>query len=251
MSRPGRMGPILGWSLFVVGASVGVALAVLAVLPDGDEPEVAAPPGSPAPPEPDVVQQALRSAVSIRAIGCRVESTGSGTVLAEGIVTNAHVVAGADEIVVTTLDGRELPAELRAFDEELDLALLAVPGLEAEPLRPGQPTTGSEAVALVPGADEDVLDAVPVAIERTITIFTSDIYGDGRYERRGIELRADITPGDSGAGVIDGQGEVVGVVFSASQRSSDVAYAISGTELAGFVATRADEPVPAGECVTG
>ncbi len=246
MSRPVRVGMLVGGALLVVAVGLG---AVLTVLADGDETAVVEPP-RPDPPGPKVVDRALRSAVSVRARGCRVETTGSGTVLAEGVVTNAHVVAGAEEIVVTTPGGAELPAELRAFDEELDLALLVVPGLDVDPLRPGDPATGTEAVALVPG-DDEVLDAVPVAIERTITIVTSDIYGDGRYERRGIELRADIAPGDSGAGVIDGRGEVVGVVFSASRRTSDVAYAISGAELADFVATRAEAPVPGGECVTG
>lgn len=245
--------------LLVLGAAMGAVMVVLTVgggaetsrdSVDRAEPGLLAPPG---PPSVAVLDDARPSAVLITATGCPRESIGSGVVVEAGVVTNAHVVAGATEVLVTATDGRQYPAEIRAFDPVLDLALLDVGNTLLPPLDVAEPQSGTETVALVrddlnAGA---ALQPLPLSIERTINIFIADIYGAGRHERRGIEVHGDIGPGDSGAGIIDGNGAVVGVVFSASRRSVDVGYAISATELAGFVAARSSTPADSGSCLRG
>ncbi len=239
MAPSSRIGTSMLWSLIVVAGLVAAfALAV---------PDLSGSSTVPAgPPDAGTVESARESAVLVMASGCRVDSIGAGVVVAEGIVTNAHVVAGATDVTITTTEGEIHRAEIRSFDAERDLALLHVPGLDVPALSRGLPAGGTEAVALVRG--DDAVDVVPVSITRTITIFISDIYGDGRYERSGVELTADISPGDSGGGLIDANGDLVGVVFSASRRTPDVAYAISAVELESFTATKAQSPVDPGEC---
>ncbi len=250
--------------LLVVAAVMGAVVIVLTVGGgaetanrgsggDGVDRSEAGPLAPPGPPSAAVLDDARPSAVLITATGCPTESIGSGAVLEAGVITNAHVVAGATEVLVTATDGRQYPAEIRVFDPVLDLALLDIGHVSLPPLVVAEPHSGTETVALV----RDDLDAgaplqpLPLLIERTINIFIADIYGAGSHKRRGIEVRGDIGPGDSGAGIIDGNGAVVGVVFSASRRSVDVGYAISPTELAGFAAARSSTPVDSGSCLRG
>ncbi|HET8970327.1 MAG TPA: MarP family serine protease, partial [Candidatus Nanopelagicales bacterium] len=109
-----------------------------------------------APPESGVatsagVQQAASSIVRVTgvAVACRRGQEGSGWVVAPGrVVTNAHVVAGMREASVQVGGvGREYAAQIVVFDPERDLAVLAVDGLNAPPLRLGGTlATGNEAV---------------------------------------------------------------------------------------------------------
>lgn len=234
--------------LLVVLVAIGALVYVLDGS-DGSTGGTASP--SPAatigPPDPEIVATAAASGVLIEATGCLGDSVGSGAVLADGVVTNAHVIAGSTAVTVTTAEGDVHEAEVRAFDPLKDLALLVVPDLDLEALGYGAPVGGSEGVALV--RQDGEIEIVPVEIARTITIFTSDIYGEGRHERKGMELRAEIDPGDSGAGVIDAQGEVVGIVFSSSRRTPGVGYAISAVELDELIASSANAAISTGECL--
>jgi len=240
MSRFSRLRTLVIWSL---GVAMSLAAALALAVPDLDGP----PPASSAGPGAETVATARLSAVLVTASGCAVSSVGTGVVVAEGIITNAHVVAGSREVLIVTTSGDRLNGEVRAFDPERDLALLHVPDLDVPVLIPGRPRGGTEAVALV--RDDDRVDVVPVSIERTINIFITDIYGEGRHQRAGLELDGVISPGDSGGGIVDAEGELVGVVFSASLGSPEVAYAISAVELDRFVSSKADAPVDTGACL--
>src|SRR5690606_14051846 len=104
------------------------------------------------PPDPElavssVVVNAERSVLKVHgsAPQCDRQIEGSSFVYAEGLVaTNAHVVAGTDEVRVES-EGRLLDAEVVVFEPEKDLAVLSVPGLDA----PALPTTAE------PGASGD------------------------------------------------------------------------------------------------
>ena len=249
------MGPGVGIaaSLLVVLLFVGGALAaVVATGGSRPDPVVAAPQ-----PTAVLVSDPGRSAVLVDATGCRRDSAGSGVVTADGVVTNAHVVAGADEVRVTTTEGEVLAASVGAFDPVRDLALLVVPGLATPPLPTGVPQGGTDATALV-RADEEPdgpesegvgVEAVEVHIARTIDIVSTDIYGQGEHERRGLELAGAINSGDSGGAVIDAQGHVVGIVFSASRRTPDVAYAVSAVEIVNLQVGSGAQPVDTGPCL--
>lgn len=233
-----------------------VVVAVLAIWTHGSETTPAATPASdpqPTPAAPDTVAigRARAAAVAVTATGCGLDAVGSGVVVGDGVVTNAHVVAGSDSVVVVTPDNTELAARVVAFDPLRDLAYLEVDDLDAEPLAIAEPAGGRETIAIARSdeTDEVEFEVIPLTIARTIRIFISDIYGDGRHERAGIELRGEIGPGDSGAGIVDGRGDLVGVVFSASRRDGDVAYGVSAVELESFIAASAGTVADTGPCL--
>ncbi|MFV2039066.1 MAG: trypsin-like peptidase domain-containing protein [Acidimicrobiales bacterium] len=248
-SKGVRVGAELAWPVLVMAVVAGAAvLVLLAYSSSSARPDAS----SPDPSGTDVVGQAYDSAVLVQAIGCRFDSVGAGVAVDGGVVTNAHVVAGATDVRVHTTDGDEVRATVVAFDPRLDLAVLDAPGLLVPALELGAPAATNPVVVLSRGEDtagEPVVLPVDGNVERTINIFIADIYGDGRYERRGLELIADLGPGDSGAGIIDSSGQMVGVVFSTSRRQREVVYAISATEVGGLIARTETGPVDTGECL--
>lgn len=230
--------------LVAVAAAVSVVL-VVADTGQGDRADAGIEP-------PDRKAVPMDAGVLITALGCRLESFGAGVIVDEGIITNAHVVAGATEIEVYAPGATlPLPATVVAFDAFDDLALLRTDLPVGVALPVGRPSAGSDVVALARATDdsgESRLVPVEVRIERLIDIFIADIYGDGRNERDGLELLADIGPGDSGAGLVDSAGTLVGVVFSSSRGKDGVAYAIDASELADLVAGASDDGVDNGVC---
>src|SRR5690606_9850200 len=85
----------------------------------------------------DALNVAAGSVVRItgNALACGVAQTGTGFVVADDrVVTNAHVVAGVTEPVVETLGGQVIAGTVVYFDPADDLAVIAVPGLDAAAL---------------------------------------------------------------------------------------------------------------------
>lgn len=245
MTRRDGVGTGLAATFLVVVVFIGGAIAAVIAVDRGGGSDVATVPT----PTPVVVsvETARESAVLVDSTGCSLDNQGSGVVTADGVVTNAHVVAGATEITVTTAAGDEFAAAVLAFDPVRDLALLVVEGLEAEPLATSAPQGGTDAVALV-RADTEV-DVAEVGIERTINIVSTDIYGQGEHRRRGMELAADIDAGDSGGAILDAAGNVVGIVFSASRSQTNVAYAVSALEIPALVEASTGEAIEPGRCL--
>ena len=70
----------------------------------------------------------------------REQSLGTGFIISSDgyILTNNHVVSGADEVMVKLSDGREIKGEIKGADEKLDLALIKISDKEVFPCsRPG------------------------------------------------------------------------------------------------------------------
>jgi S1-C subfamily serine protease len=150
--------------------------------------------------------------------------SGSGALVDHGLVlTSAHTLRGAESIVVTR-DDTEAPATIVGFDPELDLAYLAV-DIDGEPLDVDSSGVepGERGRAWVVRDGEAV--PVDVVVDRRIRLETEDIYVEGDTVRPGLELTADIEPGDSG-GVVLVDGDVVGVVWARSRHQPGRAYAI-------------------------
>lgn len=170
--------------------------------------------------------------VGLQVIGCSpYPEVGSGMlVTVEGVdepvvLTSAHVVKGAREISVTRGDARG-DATIVAFDPDLDLAYLAVDGIEAPfpwPIDSEAVEGGERGVAYVVRDGEVV--PLPLTITRRVQIRTEDIYVEGETVRPGYELAVDIDAGDSGGAVVV-DGRVVGVVWARSRRDTERAYAI-------------------------
>lgn len=186
------------------------------------------------------------------ATSCEMQMTGTGFVYADGrIMTNAHVVAGADQVAVRR-DGetRQFRANVVLFDPRLDVAVLSVPGFKGPALRfAPEAAVGDEAV--VPGfTGGKPMSPDAARVSEVIVARGHDIYGEGRVDREIYVVRASIAPGDSGAPLVGMDGRVLGVMFAAGTDVRDAGYALTANAVAsaatqGSISTR---QVSLGKC---
>jgi S1-C subfamily serine protease len=153
------------------------------------------------------------------------EEIGSGMIVAPGLVlTSAHVLAGASEIVVSGEGGSSV-AEIVAFDPEMDLAYLSIDDRRAAPMRIASDHVVDDDAGVAYVVRDRQPVAVPVRVRRRVRIRTEDIYVEGETLRPGFELEADIRAGDSGGAVMV-DGDVIGVIWARSNKHEGRAYAI-------------------------
>ncbi|WP_439859615.1 Do family serine endopeptidase AlgW [Pseudomonas sp. MBLB4136] len=159
----------------------------------------------------------------------RMESSlGSAVIMSpEGyLLTNNHVVSGADQIVVALKDGRETLARIIGSDPETDLAVLKIDlgGLPAITLgRSDDIKIGDVSLAI----------GNPFGVGQTVTMGIISATGRNQlglntYEDF-IQTDAAINPGNSGGALIDAQGNLVGIntaIFSKSGGSQGIGFAI-------------------------
>ncbi|WP_101927450.1 MULTISPECIES: Do family serine endopeptidase [Luteimonas] len=139
------------------------------------------------------------------------ESLGSGVIVdaAQGyILTNHHVIEGADDVSVTLADGRTLEAEFVGSDADTDVALMRIPAenLTAIPLaRDGNLQAGDFVVAVGNpfGFSQTVTSGIVSAVGR------SNVPGVGFQNF--IQTDASINPGNSGGALVNLRGELVGI----------------------------------------
>ncbi|MGB5917440.1 MAG: HhoA/HhoB/HtrA family serine endopeptidase [Phormidesmis sp.] len=159
----------------------------------------------------------------------RVErGTGSGFILdANGtIVTNAHVVEGADEVTVTFKDGRELRGEVVGEDSLTDVAVIKVDANDlptvtlgnSDTLRPGE---WAIAIGNPLGLDNTVTAGIISATGRTSAQIRVP---DKRVEF--IQTDAAINPGNSGGPLLNERGEVIGVNTAIIGNAQGLGFAI-------------------------
>jgi serine protease Do len=158
----------------------------------------------------------------------RAQSLGSGLIVdASGVVvTNAHVIEGASRIVVTTLDGRELEAEVIGSDRDSDLAVLNVSakGLPAVPLgRSSDLMIGETVVAI----------GNPFGLSHTVTTGVLSARGRTVPSERGehlftdfLQIDASINPGNSGGPLVNLAGDVIGINTAIIQGANGIGFAI-------------------------
>jgi serine protease DegQ len=157
------------------------------------------------------------------------QSLGSGVIVdAEKgyVLTNYHVIAGADEVFVGLKDGRSLEAKLIGIDPDTDLAMVQIP---------------AKRLTALPLADSDELEvgdfvvAVgnPFGLGQTVT--SGIVSALGRTGLRGLEYQnfiqtdASINPGNSGGALINLRGELVGInsaIFTPSGGNVGIGFAI-------------------------
>lgn len=198
-------------------------------------PEVGPPP-SELPVAEGVVDAAVSSTVNVEAFGCGGRFEGSGFAVGPGrIITNAHVVAGADEVRVRQPDGPVLAASVVSFDEDSDLALLEVPAFDRTPLVVEDAPSGTEGAVIGYPGGQNTPRIASAAIRREQVAVGRDIYGRGQTERDILVLSARLRQGDSGAVLINGDGAAIGVVFAVSPDHPNTAFALDTSELEEFL----------------
>jgi S1-C subfamily serine protease len=196
-----------------------------------------------------VFQDVVRSTVKVQGVACRRVQEGSGFVAGDGlVVTNAHVVAGEDETQVELNDGSMRDATVVAFDPTRDLAVLRVKNLDrpALDLRDAQ-VDDAGGVFGHPGGGP--LDVSPFKVAEEITAVGTDIYDRAESRRKVLVLASDLAPGDSGSGLVDPQGDVIGVAFAVAPDKDGVAYALSLEELRPVLAGDLTQERDTGDCL--
>lgn len=158
------------------------------------------------------------------------QSLGSGSIVrADGVViTNHHVVAGAQEIMVVTADRREWPATVLVDDPRSDLAVLKIDAkgerLPTIAIDDRQRLEVGDLVLAIGdpfGVGQTVTNGIVSALARSNT----GLADYGSY----IQTDAAINPGNSGGPLVDMDGDLVGVntaILSRSGTSSGVGFAI-------------------------
>ncbi len=180
---------------------------------------------------PAVVVATSAATVKIEGRACDRIQEGSGFVAEPGVVvTNAHVVAGVDDVVVLRPDGSGSRAVVVHFDPDRDLAVLAAPDVGADPLRLGDVEVGG-AGAVFGYTGGGGLEVSPFSVQEEVEAVGRDLYDSHDTTRRVLVLASDLAPGDSGAAVVDASGRVVGVAFAIAPDEPGTAYALTVEEL--------------------
>jgi serine protease Do len=151
--------------------------------------------------------------------------TGTGFIIdPDGyILTNHHVIEGADRVTVRLADGRSLRAERIGSDPDTDIALIKV----------GSPRPLPHAVL----GDSDTLRVGewvlaignPLAYEHTVTVGVVSFIGRKLFDSsldRYIQTDAAINFGNSGGPLINSRGEVIGINAAISSRASNIGFAV-------------------------
>jgi len=177
---------------------------------------------------------------------------GSGFVAdKEHVITNAHVVAGTEEVWLDTVLGT-FQADVVFYDPQLDIAVLRSEELTMAPLQWASATAVTGEDAIVMGfPNSGPFEAAPARISERLKIAGPNIYATGRVEREAYTARGSIRQGNSGGPMLNLDGQVLGVVFGASADESDIGYALTADEVKEAIGNIAalDTPVGTQECV--
>ncbi|MBB3227715.1 Do/DeqQ family serine protease [Luteibacter sp. Sphag1AF] len=156
------------------------------------------------------------------------QSLGSGVVVdaTKGyVLTNHHVVGGADDITVTLQDGRDFKAKLVGSDADTDVAVLQInaDNLQALPMADSSQLRVGDFVVAVGdpfGLGQTVTSGIVSALGRS---------GLGKGYQSFIQTDASINPGNSGGALVNLRGELVGInsmIFSPSGGNVGIGFAI-------------------------
>ncbi len=160
----------------------------------------------------------------------RVQSgVGSGFIISQDghIITNAHVIDGADRVSVTLKDGRTLDGEVLGTDSVTDVAVIKVDGEENLPV-----VQLSDSDQLRPG-EWAIAIGNPLGLDNTVTVGIVSATGRssgqvGVPDKRVDFIQTDtaINPGNSGGPLLNAQGEVIGVNTAIIQGAQGIGFAI-------------------------
>lgn len=162
------------------------------------------------------------------------QGAGSGFVWdsAGTIVTNAHVIKGASELMVTLTGGNDYPATVIGVDEDKDVAVLKIDTQGKETLHPLRLGTSSDlrvgqrvyAIGNPFGLDHTLTTGIISGIGREISSGNT-----GRPIQDVIQTDAAINPGNSGGPLLDSAGAMIGIntaIYSPSGANSGVGFSI-------------------------
>ena len=162
------------------------------------------------------------------------ENVGSGVIYdkAGWVVTNRHVVCGADALSVQLLNGERYPGRIHGLDTLTDLAIVKIEGVDLPAVEIGNSGTlkvGQLAVAIgspLGTFTNSVTTGVVSAVGRHIDV--ADVCASGRTEslRNLIQTDAAINPGNSGGALVDVDGALIGINTAIAGDARGIGFAI-------------------------
>ena len=194
-------------------------------------------------------------------------STGSGVVITSGgeVVTNNHVVSGANSIKVTTSDGKSYTAKVVGTDSKKDLALIKLEnasGLKAATLGDSAGVKVGDTVVAIgspEGLTGTVTSGIVSALDRDVTVSTDESQGqqqqsggDGNWPfqfggrqfngdtgestttYKALQTDASLNPGNSGGALIDAAGDIIGINSAMYSAAADSSSSDAGSVGLGF-----------------
>ncbi len=179
-----------------------------------------------------LLAKAQPSVVSIHTGESSTEFAGAGSgvvISADGLVlTNNHVVAGAERIIVQLYDGTDAEARLLGSFPENDIAMVQVEGrTDLVPASLGSSDelrVGDDVVAIGNALN---LGASPTVTRGIVSSKDRTIDTPGGQLQNLIQTDAAINPGNSGGPLVNAQGEVVGINTAIIQGSQNIGFAIA------------------------
>jgi S1-C subfamily serine protease len=155
-------------------------------------------------------------------------------------MTNAHVVAGVQNPVVSAPDGHDYDAHVVLYDSKRDVAVLDVPGFGTSggPLALTETTAQRGQSAVVAGYPENgPFTPVAARVREVENARGPDIYQSSQVTRQIYSIYAVVRPGNSGgpllsASLVGGRPVVYGVVFAAAVDDAHTGYALTAREVA-------------------
>ncbi len=142
------------------------------------------------------------------------------------VLTNAHVIAGSDEIMVHLLDGREYRATVRGAEPDFDIAVLAIEGAP----RDLPAVTMGDSADIMPG-EKVIAIGNPLGYSHTVTTGVVSALDRSIKSENGmltdlIQTDAAINPGNSGGPLLNLDGDLIGINTAVAARAEGIGFAI-------------------------
>jgi S1-C subfamily serine protease len=203
--------------------------------------------------DPDVLD-AGDSVVKLRGQNrCGQGVEGSGFVYSDGrVMTNAHVVAGVTDVEVSA-GGEAVPGRVVVYDPDLDIAVVAVDGLDTlDPLRFDFDIKERAGVAILGYPEDGPFDVQTARVRAEQRLRSPNIYGSDTVVREVYSLRGNVRPGNSGGPIVTSKGDVAGLVFAASVTDRQTGYALTAEQVRDTAAAgvTTGDTVSTGACAT-
>ncbi len=160
----------------------------------------------------------------------RLQGQGSGFIIDPSgvILTNAHVVSGADRVTVTLKDGRTIEGDVRGSDEVTDLAVVTINVTDGD-----LPVASLGDSDLVRVGDWAIAVGNPLGLDNTVTLGivstlnrSSAMVGIPDKRLDFIQTDAAINPGNSGGPLLNAQGDVIGINTAIRANANGIGFAI-------------------------
>jgi len=165
------------------------------------------------------------------------QGTGSGFLWDEDghIVTNFHVVRGADRVAVTLIDGKTYRADIVGVEPRKDLAVLKI-GLRSTNVTPFSQKVADSSELLV--GQKAMAIGNPYGLDHTLTVGNVSALGrsmpsvvEGVTIRDMVQTDAPINPGNSGGPLLDSKGRLIGMNTLILRNSTGIGFAVPSNTI--------------------